>query len=37
MRAIREWAKSQGVQVSDRGRISQEIRDKFNAAHGAAA
>jgi hypothetical protein len=37
MRAIREWAKSQGLQVSDRGRMSQEIRDKFNAAHGAAA
>jgi hypothetical protein len=37
MRAIREWAKSQGLQVSDRGRISQEIQDKFNAAHGTAA
>jgi hypothetical protein len=37
MRAIREWAKSQGLQVSDRGRISQELQDKFNAAHGTAA
>lgn len=33
LRAIREWAKGQGLSVSDRGRISSEIRAKFDAAH----
>ena len=31
--AIREWARAQGYQVSDRGRISANIMDAYNAAH----
>lgn len=31
-RAIRDWAKSAGVHVSDRGRISQDVIDAYNAA-----
>lgn len=30
-KAIREWAQSKGIAVSDRGRIKQEIVDRFNA------
>jgi hypothetical protein len=30
---IRQWAKSQGLTVSERGRISKEIRDAYDAAH----
>ncbi|GAB2531885.1 histone-like nucleoid-structuring protein Lsr2 [Brachybacterium huguangmaarense] len=30
---IREWARENGHQVSDRGRISQAVRDAYNAAH----
>ena len=30
---IRAWAKSRGMQVSERGRISQQLRDQYNAAH----
>jgi len=30
---IREWAKSSGYQVSERGRISAEVRAAFEAAH----
>jgi hypothetical protein len=30
---VREWAKANGYSVSDRGRISQEIRDAYDAAH----
>ncbi|MDO4255248.1 MAG: Lsr2 family protein [Kocuria sp.] len=30
---IREWAKSNGYNVSDRGRIHQEIQDAYYAAH----
>ncbi|WP_283139209.1 histone-like nucleoid-structuring protein Lsr2 [Rhizohabitans arisaemae] len=30
---IREWAKEQGQQVSERGRIAQRIVDLYNAAH----
>lgn len=30
---IREWARNNGLQVSDRGRISAEIREKYAAAH----
>ena len=30
---IREWARSQGMKVSERGRVSQEIIDAFEAAH----
>ena len=31
---IREWARSAGYQVSDRGRISAEVRDAYAKAHG---
>jgi hypothetical protein len=30
---LRDWARSNGYTVSDRGRVSAEIRDAFNAAH----
>lgn len=30
---IRAWAKTNGHQVSDRGRVSQQIREAYNAAH----
>ncbi|GAA0733342.1 Lsr2 family protein [Dactylosporangium roseum] len=33
-RAIREWAVGAGYQVSERGRIKQEIVDQFHAANG---
>lgn len=33
--AIREWARSNGFNVSDRGRISTEVRDAFDAAQGS--
>lgn len=33
-KAIREWAQGKGIQVSDRGRIKQEIVDRFNAEAG---
>lgn len=31
--AIREWARENGYTVSDRGRISGEVMDAYNAAH----
>jgi hypothetical protein len=31
--AVRAWAKSAGFQVSERGRISTEIMQKYQAAH----
>jgi hypothetical protein len=31
--SIREWARAQGYEVSDRGRISANIVDAYNAAH----
>lgn len=31
---IRAWAKKKGLQVSDRGRIHQDIQDKYYAANG---
>ncbi len=31
---IREWARANGYQVSDRGRIKAEIIEAFNAANG---
>lgn len=31
---IREWAKSAGYSVADRGRISQVIQDNYDAAQG---
>jgi hypothetical protein len=30
---IREWARSNGVQVTDRGRVSAEVREAYEAAH----
>ena len=30
---VREWAKSQGIAVNERGRISAELRAKYDAAH----
>jgi hypothetical protein len=30
---IREWAKTQGIEVNERGRISAELRSKYDAAH----
>jgi hypothetical protein len=33
-RAIREWAQGKGIAVSDRGRIKQEIVDRFHAEAG---
>lgn len=30
---IREWARESGYEVSDRGRISQQIREAYAAAH----
>jgi hypothetical protein len=33
-RAIREWAKKSGREISDRGRIPQEIVDEFHAQAG---
>lgn len=31
--AIRDWAKGQGLEVSERGRISAEVRQAYDAAH----
>lgn len=31
--AVREWAKSQGIAVNERGRISADLQAKFQAAH----
>lgn len=36
MKAIREWAGKQGLPVSDRGKIPQDIVDKFNAEHNGS-
>lgn len=30
---IREWAKQQGLKVSDRGRVSQAVVDQYDASH----
>ena len=30
---VREWAKTQGIEISDRGRIASEVLVKFQAAH----
>lgn len=30
---VRDWARSNGYEVSDRGRVSAEIRQAFDAAH----
>lgn len=31
--AIRDWARSQGMTVSDRGRLAQTVIDQYEAAH----
>jgi hypothetical protein len=31
---VREWARSKGYQVSDRGRISAEVQAAYDKAHG---
>ena len=31
--AIREWAATQGIEVSSRGRIAQDVVDAYTAAH----
>ena len=31
--AVREWARAQGMKVSDRGRIPAEALDRYDAAH----
>lgn len=31
--AIRDWAREQGMKVSDRGRIPTEVTDAYNTAH----
>ncbi|KWX01258.1 hypothetical protein TH66_01675 [Carbonactinospora thermoautotrophica] len=33
-REVREWAKSQGIEVSERGRIPQDVYVKFQEARG---
>ena len=33
-RAIREWAQAQGIELSDRGRIKQEVVDRYHAETG---
>lgn len=32
-RDIREWARSQGMEVSDKGRVSAEVRQAYEKAH----
>ena len=32
-KAIRDWAKQHGMQVSDRGRVSAEVQKAYNKAH----
>ncbi|MCW2766537.1 MAG: hypothetical protein JWO11_2496 [Nocardioides sp.] len=32
-REIRDWARSNGLTVPDRGRVSAEVREAFDAAH----
>ncbi|MEJ7795031.1 MAG: Lsr2 family protein [Nocardioides sp.] len=32
-RELRDWARSNGYKVSDRGRVPAEVRDAFEAAH----
>lgn len=31
--AVRAWAKSEGLKVSERGRISADIKERYEAAH----
>ena len=30
---VREWAKAQGMEVSERGRISADVQQAYDAAH----
>jgi hypothetical protein len=32
-RELRDWARSNGFEVSDRGRVPAQVREAFNAAH----
>ena len=32
-KAVREWARDQGIVVPERGRIPGEVRERYNAAH----
>lgn len=32
-KAVREWAKSKGLEVSERGRISADVQQAYDAAH----
>lgn|SRR5688500_5630966 len=32
-RELRDWARSNGYEVSDRGRVPSDVRDAFEAAH----
>ncbi|VXC15605.1 histone-like nucleoid-structuring protein Lsr2 [Nocardioides sp. AX2bis] len=34
-KTVRAWAKTEGIEVSDRGRIAAEVRKRYQAAHGA--
>ena len=34
-RLVRQWARDHGYQVSDRGRVAQDVLDAHNAAHTA--
>ena len=31
--AVREWARAQGIQVSERGRVSADVIESYNARH----
>jgi hypothetical protein len=33
IKAIRDWAKGQGLKVSDRGRVSADVREAYDKAH----
>lgn len=33
LNSVREWARANGYQVSDRGRVSNAVMDAYNAAH----
>src|SRR5262245_50116746 len=32
---VREWARSQGIEVADRGRLPSDLTAKYQAAHGS--
>jgi hypothetical protein len=33
IKAIRDWAKTKGLKVSDRGRVSADVREAYDKAH----